>query len=104
MKTNDKKNCWEVMGCGREPGGARAEELGTCPAATDERYHGINDGVNGGRFCWKVAGTFCNGEKQASFIDKILDCVDCRFYKEVCKAEGSFFLFPQRDDFPWIKK
>ncbi len=44
-----KINCWEFMKCGREPGGARASELGTCVAATDSSYGGINAGKNAGR-------------------------------------------------------
>lgn len=27
--------CWMVTGCGREPGGARVEEAGSCPAVAD---------------------------------------------------------------------
>jgi len=36
MRDKDKKkNCWEFMKCGREPGGVNAIELGVCRAATE---------------------------------------------------------------------
>ncbi len=59
-----KRNCWQVMDCGREPAGSKVEELGVCPAAIVERANGVNDGLNGGRICWAIAGTFCGGEVQ----------------------------------------
>ena len=30
--------CWRVTGCGREPGGARVEEAGSCPVAEDPLF------------------------------------------------------------------
>ena len=36
----------------------KAAELGVCPAASDATFHGINKGLNAGRICWAVAGTF----------------------------------------------
>ena len=36
-----KLNCWEVMACGREAGGEKALESGTCPAAADKSFDGI---------------------------------------------------------------
>jgi hypothetical protein len=53
-----KLNCWEFEKCGRQPGGIKVKELGVCPAATEKRAHGINGGINGGRACWAIAGTF----------------------------------------------
>lgn len=32
-----RTNCWEYFKCGREPGGSKVDELGVCPAATEER-------------------------------------------------------------------
>ena len=54
---NEKLNCWEYMKCGREPDGINSEKFDTCPASTIEMYTGVNDGINAGRFCWKIAGT-----------------------------------------------
>jgi hypothetical protein len=88
-----KNNCWEVKKCGREPGGERINEFGICPAAIEEKVTGINDGKNGGRCCWGIAGTFCNEEIQGIFAKKMLDCVRCEFYQMVKEEEGSKFVF-----------
>jgi hypothetical protein len=84
-----KKNCWEVMKCGREPRGKNANELGVCPAATDERLTGVHGGKNAGRACWVIAGTFCEGEVQGTFAQKYKDCTLCDFFRQVRKDEGS---------------
>ncbi len=65
-----RRNCWEVMMCGREQGGKNIAEYGVCPAAADPSFDGINSGKSGGRICWAVAGTFCGGCTQGSFVDK----------------------------------
>ena len=65
------------MKCGREPEGERVYELGICPASTDKTLNG----KNGGRCCWKVAGTFCGGEVQGFFASKVMDCIECDFLK-----------------------
>jgi len=84
-----KTNCWEFKGCGRERGGKKEKELGLCPAAADERLHGVHGGVNAGRACWVVAGTFCEGEVQGTFAQKLQDCSLCDFFRSVRKEEGS---------------
>jgi len=75
------------MKCGREPGGIKVDELGVCPAAVDESYDGINRGVNAGRICWAVAGTFCGGKVQGKFADKRKSCIRCNFFKLVRSQE-----------------
>ena len=82
----DKHNCWEHIGCGRQIGGRYVDELGACPAAVETRTHGMNDGVNGGRTCWAIAGTFCGGSP-ASLFSMECDCSACRFYKKVVGQE-----------------
>ena len=84
-----KKNCWEVMLCGREPDGKNVKELGVCPAATEELLEGIHDGSKAGRACWVVAGTFCEGVVQGTFAQKYRSCTDCLFYRQVMQEEGS---------------
>lgn len=84
-----KINCWEFMKCQREPGGARAAELGICVAATDSSYEGINAGKNAGRICWAVAGTCCGGEIQGTFAEKRDSCTSCPFYRTVQNEEGT---------------
>ena len=83
-----KPNCWEFKNCGREPGGAKTGELGTCPAATEKRTHGVNGGRNGGRACWAITGTLCEGKVQGTFAMKLADCRTCLFYKFVALHEG----------------
>jgi hypothetical protein len=84
-------NCWEFKRCGREPGGAKAEELGVCPAATSAESTGINGGKQGGRFCWAVRKTLCEGDVQGTFAMKIVACKDCEFYQKVKEEEGKDF-------------
>ena len=84
-----KLNCWEFKKCGREPGGAKAAELGVCPAATEKRLNGTNHGKNGGRACWALAGTLCGGMVQGAFASKLGNCLKCEFYNEVAQEEGS---------------
>jgi hypothetical protein len=81
-------NCWEAKKCGRQPGGAKATELGVCPAATETRTNNLNHGINGGRVCWLVAGTLCGGVVQGTFASKLANCLKCEFYQAVGKEEG----------------
>ncbi|OFX69565.1 MAG: hypothetical protein A2X12_01480 [Bacteroidetes bacterium GWE2_29_8] len=82
-----KINCWEYKKCGRQVGGDKVSELGVCPAATEIIVDGINCGKNGGRACWAVTGTYCKGEIQGSFAQKVINCLNCDFYKIVWKEE-----------------
>jgi len=76
-----KQNCWEYMKCGREPGGNKVAELGLCRAATDTSFNGIYSGINGGRICWAVAGTFGGGSAQGRFAKTLGSCLKCEFYR-----------------------
>jgi len=87
--TEKRMNCWEFMKCGREPEGAKARELGTCPAAVDTTFNGFNEGINAGRLCWLVAGTFCGGMAQGSFAEKSVSCKQCNFYQTVHEEKGT---------------
>lgn len=89
------RNCWEVKGCGREPGGQRAEEFGVCPAATAREYNGNNRGINGGRYCWRVAGTLCQRAREAGETEegKRNKCATCSFHLQVLEEEGAEFMF-----------
>lgn len=89
-----RQNCWEVMACGREPGGYN-EELGVCPAAISGAHDGANGGKFRGRACWLVTGTLCRGEVQGPFAKKMLPCLGCAFLQRVQDEEGrDFFLLP----------
>ncbi len=81
-------NCWDYKKCGREPGGAKVAELGVCPAAVDQTTDGLNGGKNGGRICWAVTGTFCDGKVQGAFAEKEITCLNCEFFKVVKDEEG----------------
>lgn len=83
-----RANCWEVMGCGREPGGNKCTTQGVCPAANTVDYDGVNAGQRGGRFCWAVAGTLCGGEIQGTFAEKAFGCMNCDFYAMVVHEQG----------------
>jgi len=83
-----KLNCWEVMACGREPGGKKALETGPCPAAVDQSFDNIHSGKCGGRICWAVSGTLCGDCQQGSFVEKRSSCLECDFFKMVQEEEG----------------
>lgn len=87
-----RQNCWEVLECGRQPGGVNADELGVCPAATNASLNGLNGGHNAGRFCWAVTGTLCNGEVCGTFAQKQASCLVCPFLQQVRTEEGHNFL------------
>lgn len=70
FKTSARMNCWEFMKCGREVGGAKAQELGVCPAYPDH-----------GRHCARLVGTLCEGEVQGSFARKFRNCWKCPFFR-----------------------
>ena len=85
-----KLNCWEFKKCGREPEGAKADDLGVCPVAAEVRANGINAGKNGGRACWAIPGRACGGTGQDEDFAGDGDCMQCAFYKMVENEEGSF--------------
>jgi hypothetical protein len=85
-----KLNCWEYKKCGREPGGKNVNEDGVCPAADEQTFHTFNHGINGGRACWLVAGTFCDNIVSGTFAEKIDTCRNCEFYKMVQDDEHAF--------------
>jgi hypothetical protein len=74
-----KMNCWEFNKCGREPGGDNVSEYGICPAARDTSLDGMNQGKSGGRACWAISGTLCEGKVQGTFAVKLSDCKQCSF-------------------------
>ena len=48
----------------------KAEELNVCPAWPDN-----------GHECARVAGTLCGGQVQGTFAQKLINCMECDFYK-----------------------
>lgn len=88
-----KLNCWDFTKCGREPGGAKAQERGVCPASTDVAANGFHGGKNGGRICWAIEGTLCDGTVQGTFAQKISSCMGCEFFKKVKAEEPSIVYY-----------
>ena len=76
------------MKCGRGPKGKKVGILGVCPAARERRLDRVHGGINSGRVCWAVAGTFCGGTMQGTFAKKQVACKRCDFYKKVQHEEG----------------
>ena len=70
-------NCWEFKKCGRQAGGAKAVELGVCPAFP---AHGTD--------CARVAGTLCGGKVQGTFATKLANCMQCEFYQSPHYTKG----------------
>ena len=85
-----KLNCWEYKKCGREPSGKKADKDGVCPAAVEKTFDTFNHGINAGRACWLVAGTFCDDQVSGTFAEKIDTCRSCDFYKKIQADEQSF--------------
>ncbi len=77
------------MKCGRE----KKNELGICPAVTEINAHALNGGMNGGRVCWAVAGTFCDGKVQGTYAQKLMTCAECDFRQKVKEEEGLRFKY-----------
>jgi len=63
-------NCWEFKKCGREANGAKAKDLGVCPAYPKDGTH-----------CARTTGTLCGGKVQGTFALKLVNCMGCDFYK-----------------------
>ena len=86
-----KLNCWEFNKCGRESSDGFFDDENTCLCSTKLCTNGINEGFNGGRACWAIAGTFCGEKAQCSFASKLSSCLECDFYKLVRAEEGEKF-------------
>jgi hypothetical protein len=67
-----EQNCWEILSCGREEGGANVSDLGVCPAYPDN-----------GKTCFSVAKTLCKGVIQGNYEQKIVNCRVCDVYKKI---------------------
>ena len=86
-----KKNCWEIKKCGKEKQLPNQKGSVVCPAAMSENHDRVNDGINAGRICWRVTGTYCDGETQASYVYKAMNCLHCEVYHQIRKEEGIDF-------------
>lgn len=94
----EKYNCWELLECGRQEGGKKVSELGICPATQAGKGSGMNEGKQGGRICWAIAGTLCGEKVQGVFAQKRETCRMCPVYLLVKSEEGEKFqeLLPEQ--------
>lgn len=83
-----RTNCWDIVKCGREPGGINVPAEGVCPAATETEADGVNSGTNGGRICWAISGTFCGRQARGSEAVRLVSCFSCDFFTKVLREEG----------------
>lgn len=81
------ENCWEFKSCGRDADCLEESEHGICPATIEDKVDGINSGINGGRVCWALDSTLCDGKIQGVYAQKIIKCMSCNFYQKVLKEE-----------------
>ena len=82
-------NCWSFMKCGQEDMDSNSNQ---CPAVIADEFDGVNRGVNGGRICWVIAGTFCEGEMKGKYAHKNISCMGCDFFTAVINEEEKFVL------------
>lgn len=99
--TCNKLNCWEHKQCGREPGGKKAY-LGICPVTTYHDANGFLDGINGGRACMYITGTFCDNTLNGTVHEKGKTCLECDFFKTLKQEHGKDMLIYTFHDY--IKK
>ncbi len=80
------------MECGREPNGVNTDKLKICPATSEKDYNNTNNGVNAGRFCWKIVGTLCFDTIKGISALNLVSCLQCPFFKKVKEEEGNHFV------------
>lgn len=88
MPPTERLNCWEYQGCERGPSGRRAVNGQRCPASLADSLDGVNGGRSGGRACWVVNDTLCNGRPSGPYEQKIHECRKCAFYARVHVEEA----------------
>lgn len=82
-----KLNCWEYRKCGRSPEKPDLPGVGACPVPGETRADSVNGGRNGGRVCWTIAGTLCDGEPHGDYATKLANCLKCDFCQQVLAEE-----------------
>jgi len=86
------------MKCGRELNGKKVKELGVCPAAIHPYADGINEGINGGRICWAIVGSYSLHNLKCTSPGESHFCFECDFHRKVLTEEGIIDprLLPQK--------
>lgn len=102
-------NCWQFMGCKFNNNFINIRMLNnndseTCPVLFNEKYNGINNGLNAGRICWLVLNTRCYGYLQKDYCQKIMICSTCEFYNLVKEEESlTTDLYSELDRLSFLK-
>ncbi|MBF0284499.1 MAG: hypothetical protein HQL51_08580 [Magnetococcales bacterium] len=99
MNSSPPLNCWDYFQCQREIGNPhRADSV--CSVSLTAAHNGKNGGVNAGRYCWRVEGSFCETKLRAaapedprgSFHFKEEHCAKCSFHKQVMEEMGEEYI------------
>lgn len=85
----NKMNCWDFFKCGRDVF-SQNRTASVCNVSIIQSNHGVNDGSNSGRYCWRIYGSFCE-EKRGTVRFKEKFCNQCGFKKMVRDEEGDGF-------------
>lgn len=86
---NRKLNCWEYQGCGLGPLSEDEAPRPVCSAALAEELDGVHGGTNGGRACWAIADTMCEGCEGMTVEEKYATtCRKCALHYRVEIEEG----------------
>jgi len=80
---NGKTDCWEFNSCDKKT---------ECPAFHESRTHNVHEGMNGGRSCWMILKSLCNGTEQSTIKDKYRNCSKCDFFHAVQQEHGNRLL------------
>ncbi len=87
-------NCWDIKGCGFGPDADKTKGGRVCPAASHTSADGFLGGVNGGRACHFIMGTFCGGKGPLPQEEKLEGCKKCSFYQSLRDKHGNCFSKP----------
>ncbi len=98
---SSKQNCWEYFNCSREISNKNRINS-VCNVSLISSQHGINGGINAGRHCWEIEGSYCavshaeqTGQDytlRGTVTHKEEHCNQCSFRAMVQQEEGSAFV------------
>ena len=76
------------MKCGKGLSKTGKGKCNSCPVASETSGNALNGGINGGRICWIIAETCCNGDVSCSDLHRKDSCFSCEFRYKVTMEEG----------------
>ena len=86
-----KKNCWEIKKCNFGSQKSKTNTATACLVKSSAEFNNTNGGVNGGRICWAVAGTFSSRPPCGEFVHEQVTCMECEVFKQIEKEEENKF-------------